>query len=206
MGEGASANRQARAVRMGQHFRITQIRVAQSGDIAQLVAVMSRDLSSAYSHWKIVGVYHETRLHNNALLWAEKVPRPSRVTRTAGCAADEYHRRRRHDAAMKLMWAEFSELPYLETNKTLDGMRRRQARTPDGESALWRRSGCVSRRLKRRRGPQPTHGGCDATTIIPRWWRSSSTRAIRRRAWGADWWVPAGYALGRAFFFKSESE
>jgi hypothetical protein len=125
MGEGARA-RTARHERSEwastSASRRLWSRVAQSGDIAQLVAVMSRDLSSAYSRWKIVEVYRETRLHNSALLWAEKVPRPSRVTRTAGCAADEYHRRRRHDAAMKLMWAEFSELPYLESNKTLDGM------------------------------------------------------------------------------------
>ena len=35
-------------------------------------------------------------------------------------AAEEYHRRRRHDDAMTLMWAEFSERPFLETYKTLE--------------------------------------------------------------------------------------
>ena len=59
----------------GQHFRITHIMesLAQaSGDIEQLVAVMSRDLSSAYGYLKIAEVYREARQHDNALLWAEK--------------------------------------------------------------------------------------------------------------------------------------
>jgi hypothetical protein len=34
---------------------------------------------------------------------------------------------------------------------------------------------------KRRRGITAAHRGCGPTTIIPRWWRSSSTSATRRR-------------------------
>jgi hypothetical protein len=110
----------------GQHFRITQIMesLAQaSGDIEQLVAVMSRDLSSAYSYWKIAEVYREARQHDRALLWAEKGLQafPDHTDgRLREFAAEEYHRRRRHDDAMKLMWAEFSERPYLESYKTLE--------------------------------------------------------------------------------------
>jgi hypothetical protein len=55
----------------GQHFRITHIMesLAQaSGDIEQLIAVMSRDLSSAYSYWKIAEVYRKARQPDNALL------------------------------------------------------------------------------------------------------------------------------------------
>ena len=85
-----------------------------SGDIEQLVAVMSRDLSSAYSYWKIAEVYREARQHDNALLWAEKGLKtfPDHTDgRLREFAAEEYHRRRRHDDAMKLVWAEFSERP-----------------------------------------------------------------------------------------------
>lgn len=59
----------------GQHFRITHIMesLAQaSGNIQELVAVMSRDLSSAYSYLKIAEVYREAGQHDGALHWAEK--------------------------------------------------------------------------------------------------------------------------------------
>ena len=110
----------------GQHFRITHIMesLAQaSGDIGQLVAVMSRDLSSAYSYLKIAEVFREARQHDNALLWAEKGLQafPDHTDgRLREFTAEEYHRRRRHDDAMKLMWAEFSERPYLESYRTLE--------------------------------------------------------------------------------------
>jgi uncharacterized Zn finger protein len=110
----------------GQHFRITHIMEAlakASGDIEQLAAVMSRDLSSAYGYWKIAEVYREARQHDNALLWAEKGLKafPDHTDgRLREFAAEEYHRRRRHDDAMKLMWAEFSERPDLESYKTLE--------------------------------------------------------------------------------------
>lgn len=110
----------------GQHFRITHIMesLAQaSGNIEELVAVMSRDLSSAYSYLKIAEVYREGGQHDDALLWAEKGLKtfPERTdARLREFAAEEYHRHRRHDDAMTLMWAEFSERPFLETYKTLE--------------------------------------------------------------------------------------
>ncbi len=110
----------------GQHFRITHIMESlarASGDVEGIVAVMSRDLSSAYSYLKIAEVYREARQQDNALLWAEKGLKafPERTdTRLREFAAEEYHRRRRHNDAMNLMWAEFSERPFLETYKTLE--------------------------------------------------------------------------------------
>jgi tetratricopeptide (TPR) repeat protein len=103
------------------HFRITHIMesLAQaSGDIEQLVAVMSRDLSSAYSYWKVAEVYREARQHDNALLWAEK------------------------------------------------GLKTFPERT---DSRL------------REFAAKPGLAGCRPTKTIPRWWRSSSTRATWRR-------------------------
>src|SRR5260370_6699241 len=111
-----------------------------SGDIEQLVAVMSRDLSSAYSYLKIAEVYREARQHDNALLWAEKGLQafPEHTDgRLREFAAEEYHRRRRHDDAMKLMWAEFSERPYLESYKTLERHAKKAGTRPESrESAL----------------------------------------------------------------------
>jgi uncharacterized Zn finger protein len=80
-------------------------------------------LSHAYSFLKIAEVYQEASQHDNALLWAEKGLKafPENTDgRLREFAAEEYHRRRRHDDAMKLMWAEFSERPFLERYKTLE--------------------------------------------------------------------------------------
>ena len=109
----------------GQHFRIRHIMESlarASGDTEEHVAVMSRDLSSAYGYLRIAEVYREAGQHDNALLWAEKGLKafPDRTdTRLREFAAEEYHRRGRHADAMSLMWAEFSERPFLETYKTL---------------------------------------------------------------------------------------
>jgi len=110
----------------GQHFRITHIMESLarvSGDIEELVAVMSRDLSSASSYLRIGEVYREAGQHEKALLWAEKGLKafPDRTDALLReFAAEEYHRRGRHADAMSLIWAEFSERPFLETYKTLE--------------------------------------------------------------------------------------
>jgi uncharacterized Zn finger protein len=109
----------------GRHFRITNIMESiarASGSIEELVAVMSRDLSSAYGYLRIAQVYREARQHDGALLWAEKGLQafPEHTdSRLREFAAEEYHRRGRHQDAMKLVWAEFSERLFLETYKTL---------------------------------------------------------------------------------------
>jgi uncharacterized Zn finger protein len=150
----------------GRHFRITHIMESlanASGDIEQLVAVMSRDLSSAYSYWRIAEIYREARQHDNALLWAEKGLKafPNHTdARLREFAAEEYHRRRRHDDAMKLMWAEFAERPYLESYKTLE----RHA-TKAGAWPEWReRSGGspAAYREEQREGAGKTPSSLDA--------------------------------------------
>jgi len=121
----------------GRHFRITHIMESLariSGDVEELVAVMSRDLSHAYSYLRIAEVYREARQHDLALQWAEKGLQafPERTDgRLREFAAEEYHRRRRHDEAMKLMWAEFSERPYLETYQTLERHARKAGNWPE---------------------------------------------------------------------------
>lgn len=143
----------------GGHFHITHIMESlarASGDIDQLVAVMSRDLSSPYSYWKIADVYREARQHDNALLWAEKGLKafPERSdSRLREFAADEYHSRRRHDEAMKLMWAEFSERPILETYKTLE----RHAKKA-GAWAEWRQCALAEIRLRMAKAKQKAGG------------------------------------------------
>ncbi len=131
------------------HFRITQIMESlarTSGDTEQLVAVISRDLSSAYSYLEIAEVYLDAREHDHALLWAEKGLEafPERTDgRLREFAAEEYHRRSRHDDAMKLMWAEFSERPLLDSYKTLE----RHAKKASAWS-VWRERALAEIRLR----------------------------------------------------------
>jgi uncharacterized Zn finger protein len=133
-----------------------------SGDIEQLVAVMSRDLSSAYSYWKVAEVYREARQHDNALLWAEKGLKtfPERTdSRLREFAAKEYHRRRRHDDAMKLMWAEFSERPYLESYRTLERHAKKAGAWPG-----WRERALAEIRLRITKAKEKVRG-----QTRPRW-------------------------------------
>jgi len=151
----------------GQHFRITHIMesLAQaSGDVEELVAVLSRDLSHAYSYLKIGEVYREARQHDNALLWAEKGLKafPERTDgRLREFAAEEYHRRRRHDDAMKLMWAEFSERPYLETYRTLERHARKAKTWPE-----WRKRALAEIRQRIAKAKEKSRGQTQ-----PRWMR-----------------------------------
>ncbi len=109
----------------GRYFRITRIMESLarvSGDIEELVAVMSRDRSSAYYYWRIAEVYREARLSDRALLWVEKglqeFPKHT-DSRLREFAAEEYHRRRRHEDAMKVMWVAFEERPFPDEYKIL---------------------------------------------------------------------------------------
>ncbi len=151
----------------GQHFRITHIMQSlaeTSGDVEELVAVMSRDLSHAYSYLKIGDVYREARQHDQALLWAEKGLKafPERTDgRLREFAAEEYHRRRRHEDAMKLMWAEFSERPTLETYRTLERHARQAKGWPE-----WRERALAEIRQRITKAKKKSRGQTQ-----PRWMR-----------------------------------
>jgi len=101
------------------HYRITSIMESlarASGDVEQLVAIISRDLSSAYNYWRIAEAYHKANQHDQALAWAEKGLKafPQRTdTRLREFAAEEYHRRKRHEDAVQLIWAQFLEQTHL---------------------------------------------------------------------------------------------
>jgi uncharacterized Zn finger protein len=106
-------------------FRITHIMetlARLSGDVEALVAVMSRDLASAYSFLRIAEVYQKARKRNKALEWAERGLRafPERADpRLREFVANEYHARKRHEEAVGLIWANFLGRPSLETYREL---------------------------------------------------------------------------------------
>lgn len=109
----------------GHRFRITSIMEALahvSGDVEAIVAVKSKDLSSAYRFLEIAQVYKDAGKSDKALQWAEKglmtFPQDT-DSRLREFLADEYHRRKRHSEAMGLIWANFADRPGLENYKTL---------------------------------------------------------------------------------------
>lgn len=158
----------------GQHFRITHIMesLAQaSGDVEELVAVMSRDLSSAYSYLKIAEVYREAGQQDGTLLWAEKGLKafPERTdARLREFGAEEYHRRRRHDDAMSLMWAEFSERPFLETYKTLEKHAKKAGAWPE-----WRERALGEIRLRIAKAKEKARG-----QTRPRWMQADDNHSV----------------------------
>ncbi len=158
----------------GQHFRITHIMesLAQaSGDIGELVAVMSRDLSSAYSYLRIAEVYREAKQHDNALFWAEEGLKafPDRTdARLREFAAEEYHSRGRHDDAMKLMWAEFSERPFLETYNTLEKHAKKA-----GARLEWRERALAEIRARIAKAKQKARG-----QTRPRWMQADDDHSL----------------------------
>ena len=109
----------------GKRFRITHIMetiARKTGDVEAVVAVKKRDLSLAYHYLQIAETYKGARQHDLALEWAERGVKafPERTdSRLREFLAGEYHRRKRHDEAMALIWAEFAESPILDQYKKL---------------------------------------------------------------------------------------
>ncbi len=111
----------------GKRFRITHIMetlARQTGDVEAVVAVKKRDLSLAYHYLQVAETYKDARQHDLALEWAERGVKafPERTdSRLREFLAGEYHRRKRGDEAMALIWAEFSESQSLEQYRSLKG-------------------------------------------------------------------------------------
>ena len=110
----------------GSHHRITSVMEAlarASGDVDELAAVIGRDLSHAFGYLRIGEAYREAGQFDKALQWAEKGLKAFPVQtddRLREFAANEYHRRKRHEEAMKLIWAEFLERICIEKYQTLE--------------------------------------------------------------------------------------
>lgn len=106
-------------------FRITHIMedlARAAGDIEGLVAVKSRDLSHAYFYLQIAETYKAAGKPDAALDWAERglkaFPANTDI-RLGDFLAAEYHRRKRHDEAMRLVWTQFVERPGLDQYRKL---------------------------------------------------------------------------------------
>ncbi len=97
----------------GRRYAITRIMESLarlSGDVEQLVAVMSRNLSHPSCYLRIAETYRDAGDHDKALRWAEKGLKAFRGEADSELrefVAEEYHRRGRHEEAMKLVWDAF---------------------------------------------------------------------------------------------------
>lgn len=109
----------------GQRYRITHVMetlARQTGDVEELVAIKARNLSSAYAFLQIAELYRDAKLHDQALDWAERGVKAfptGHDQRLREFLAEEYHRRKRHDEAMQLVWRIFSEHTRLENYQLL---------------------------------------------------------------------------------------
>lgn len=102
--------------------RIMERLAEASGDIDELVAIKSKDLSSSYRYLGIADILAQAGRANEALEWAERglkafVDRPHNALRDFLVAI--YLKRERKDEALQLTWVQFEERPSLETFKKL---------------------------------------------------------------------------------------
>lgn len=122
------------------YFAITHIMKSLAlacGDREELVAVMARDLSVAWRFVEIATVCREAGDAANALLWAERglAAFPDRTDyRLRAFLAEECHARGRHEDAMNLTWAEFSDNLSLEKWKLLETSATRADSWPEWRS------------------------------------------------------------------------
>jgi uncharacterized Zn finger protein len=102
--------------------RIMERLAEASGDIDELVAIKSKDLSSSYQYLGIAEILAKAGRIDEALEWAERGLKafPSRPDdRLRDFLATAYLKRKRNDEALQLTWVQFEERASLESFKKL---------------------------------------------------------------------------------------
>lgn len=102
--------------------RIMEQLAEASGDVEELVAIKSQDLSSCYRYLDIAEIWTKAKQPDKALEWAERglkafPERPDNRLRDFLVAA--YLKRKRNDEALQLTWIQFEERSTLEHCKKL---------------------------------------------------------------------------------------
>jgi uncharacterized Zn finger protein len=132
--------------------RITRImeRLAEaSGNVDELVAIKSQDLSSCYGYLDIAEIWAKAKQPDQALEWAERGLKafsghPDNRLRDFLVAA--YLKRKRNDEALQLTWVQFEEHPSLETFKKLHDVAGKLGIWPaQRERALTQLAGAIAR-------------------------------------------------------------
>lgn len=113
------------AERWGSSYRITRVmeRLAElAGDVDELAAVKSRDLSMPYDWLEVAEVYAGAGRHEEALDYAERGVAAfpdQRDPRLDEFLCEAYHRAGRHPEAVELAWQRFQARPELATYQRL---------------------------------------------------------------------------------------
>lgn len=148
------------------YSHITQVMESlarSTGDVEQLVEVMSRNLTEEHCHLRIAEVYRDAGLYDKALTWAEtglaSFPK-QHDSKLREFAAEEYHRRKQHAKAIDLMWKEFFKLPHLGTFRKLKLHADRAGEWPE-----WRGRALDEIRL-RISTVKNTRIGCDHSMLV----------------------------------------
>ncbi|KRT54849.1 DUF6880 family protein [endosymbiont of Ridgeia piscesae] len=155
-------------------FYITSIMESlaeQSGDIEALVQVKSQDLSSSYAFYQIAEIYRKARRSEQALEWAERGIQAfgdEADSRLQDLLADMYHRRKRHDEAMTLIWPQFEQRPYLSNYQKLKKHADRYKHWPHWrQRALDQLRAVIEPRVKKPpRGQRPYRPGSDRSRLV----------------------------------------
>ncbi len=106
-------------------YRITKIMeelAIRAKDVEQLVAVKSKDLSSARHFLDIAKIYAGSKQNEKALQWAEmglKTFPKAPGTELREYLASIYHKMKRSDDALKLIWQDFIDSPSLFSYQSL---------------------------------------------------------------------------------------
>lgn len=168
-------------------FRITHVMkllAVQTGDVDELVAVLSHDLSLPYSFLRIAEVYSEAGREDDALEWAERGveafpdrPDPRLVT----FLAEAYGRRGDHARALDLIWDLYEARPGLGSYRDLRPYAERAGRwseVRDRALGLLRDRVSAAQEERRRRGYG--WGYLDATELVRiRLWEDETEAALQ---------------------------
>lgn len=109
-----------------QRYAITSIMrtlAGMEGDVDGLISVLARDLSRAYHYLEVAQVCLDAGRLDEAVAWAERGLRafPDRTdTRLRTFLADRYASLGRHDDAIALAWADFTDQPNRERYRNLE--------------------------------------------------------------------------------------
>ena len=182
----------------GGRFRLTSIMEAlarTSGDVDALVAIKAKNLSSPYHYLAIAEIYRDAKRPDDALDWAERGLKAFPKTddmRLLEFLADEYHRQKRPDEALALIWRPF------ETNfpSLSDYQRLKQHATRAEAWPQWRERVLTSLRQRIAKEAGGKSGRADP-------WQGHGARAtlVQIFLWEKDvdaaWATGHGHPLGR---------
>ena len=169
--------------RYGRRFKITEMMrglARATGGLDAEIAVMSRDLSTAYQYLQIAEKLRQARRFSDAKDWAKRgmdAFGEKADGRLAVFLANEYHRCGDHAEAMKLAWQQFEEFPHFAAYKSLKDHAVRADEWP-----AWRERAIALIRSEKEAGRARKFGAppMDAATLVQIFlWENNPTMALR---------------------------